>query len=283
MRTPLAAALLVAAASAHAVPGVGWIRASGQLASDVPGRYSALNLLDGVSSTVWCSRGADALSETLSFGFAEPVTLSRVEVTTGNAASDQTFHAFSRVRKLLLRGPDATATVAVEDRPGLQSVQLEKPLRGKVFGVEVLDSYSAEDPLAPVCLADLIPYAGSTALAGPALRRSLVYQPARVELLGLWFGGPEGAPDRTLTFFLDGTWRYAPEGTTARVKPLAGKWWLKSGQVWLSLPGHAKVEARPKITRRADAGADPSKGKPFATLTFEGAVGELKTSFRERR
>ena len=135
MRTASFGALLLVAAAAQAAPTVGWVRASGQLDAATPSRYSPLNLFDGVPSTAWCSRDADALKETLTFGFAEPVTLTRLEVTTGNAASEQTFHAFSRVRKLLLRGPEATATVTLEDRLGPQSVQLEKPLKGKTFAL----------------------------------------------------------------------------------------------------------------------------------------------------
>jgi hypothetical protein len=266
------------AAAAHAAPSVGWVRASGQLDASTPGRYTPLNLLDGVPATVWCSRNADALSESLTFGFAEPVTVTRLEVTTGNAATEETFHAFSRVRKLLLRGPDATATVTLEDRLGPQTVQLAKPLKGTHFALEVLDTFSAEDPLAPACLADVVPYAGATALAGPVLKKWLVYQPGRTEVLGLWYAGPESAPDRTLTFFLDGTWRYLPEGQSSKGKPLSGKWWTKAGDVWLTLPGMGKVQARPRIATRQDPGA-----KPLTTLSFEGQVGELKQAFRDRR
>ncbi len=273
-----ACALLLAAAAANAAPSVGWVRASGQLDASTPSRYSPLNLLDGLPATAWCSRDADALKETLAFGFAEPVTLTRLEVTTGNAASEQAFHAYSRVRKLLLRGPEATATVTLEDRLGPQSVLLEKPLKGRAFTLEVLDSFSAEDPLAPVCLADLLPFAGATPLAGAVLRKQLGTQPGRTEVLGLWYGGPDGAPDRTLAFFLDGTWRSLPEGSSGHGKPLAGKWWTKAGEVWLTLPGAGKVEARPRVVAQKDAA-----GKPLVTLVLDGAVGPLKQPYRDRR
>jgi hypothetical protein len=270
--------VLLLAAAAQAAPSVGWVRASGQLEPSTPSRYSPLNLLDGNAATAWCSRDADALKETLAFGFAEPVTLTRLEVTTGNAASEETFRAFSRVRKLLLRGPEATATVTLEDRLGAQSVQLEKPLKGKNFTLEVLDSFSAEDPLAPVCLADVLPFAGATPLAGAALKKRLGYQPGRTEVLGLWYGGAEGAPDRTLTFFLDGRWRLLPEGPSGRGKPLSGKWWTKAGEVWLTVPGMGKVQGLPRVSIQKDAAE-----KPLGTLTLEGPVGPLKQTFRERR
>jgi hypothetical protein len=278
MRTAILGAFLLAAATASAAPTVGWVRASGQLDASTPSRYTPLNLLDGLSSTVWCSRNADALSESLSFGFAEPVTLTRVDVSTGNGASAESFHASSRVRKLLLRGPEATATLTLEDRMGPQTVQLAQPMRGKNFTLEVLDSFSAEDPLTPVCLGDVLPFSGTTALAGAALRKLLVYQPGRTEVLGLWYGGPEGAPDRTLTFFLDGTWRSLPEGSGAKGKPLGGKWWTKAGAVWLTVPGLGKVEARPKLNVQKDAA-----GRPLITLALEGQVGELKQTYRDRR
>jgi hypothetical protein len=277
MRPWFTGVALLAAASAPATPKVGWVRASGQLDAETPSRYTPLNLLDGLSSTAWCTRGADALSESVTFGFAEPVKLTRLDVSTGNGTSSEAFHAFSRVRKLLLRGADATATVLLEDKPGPQSVQLEKPLAGRTFLVEVLDTFAAEDPLAPVCMSDLLPFAGVTPLAGAALRKSLGYQPQRAELLGLWYGGPEAAPDRTLAFFLDGTWRYGPEGTSSHVKPLSGKWWVTAGQAWLTLPGHGKVSLQPQVGRRS------GEGKPVTTLSFAGAVGELKQSFRDRR
>jgi hypothetical protein len=270
--------LLLFAVAAHAAPSVGWVRATGQLDASTPGRYTPLNLLDGLPSTVWCSRDADALSESVAFGFTEPVTLTRLDVTTGNAATSETFHAFSRVRKLLLRGPDATATVTLEDRLGPQSVQLAKPLRGKNFTLEVLDAFSAEDPLAPACLADVLPFSGTTALAGPLLRKRLAYQPGGSEVLGLWYGGPDGAPDRTLSFFLDGSWRMLPEGSGAKGKPLSGTWWTKAGAVWLTVPGMGKVDARPHLSTQKDA-----SGKPVLTLTLEGQVGELKQAYRDRR
>jgi hypothetical protein len=278
MRSAPLGAVLLAAAAAHATPTVGWVRASGQLDASTPSRYTPLNLLDGLVSTVWCSRNADALSESLAFGFADPVTLTRLDVSTGNAATVETFHAFSRVRKLLLRGPEATATLTLEDRLGPQTVQLAQPMRGKNFSLEVLDSFAAEDPLTPACLGDVLPFAGATPLAGTVLRKWLVYQPGRTEVLGLWYGGPDGAPDRTLTFFLDGTWRSLPEGPSGRVKPLAGKWGTKAGAVWLTSPGTGKVEARPKVNVQTDA-----TGRPLITLTLEGQVGELKQTFRDRR
>ncbi len=272
------AAVLLASSVAQGSPTVGWVRASGQLDASTPSRYSPLNLLDGLPATAWCSRDADALSETLSFGFAEPVTLTRVEVTTGNAANEETFHSFSRVRKLLVRGPAGTATLTLEDRLGAQAVALPRPLRGQNFTLEVLDSFAAEDVLAPVCLADFLPFSGTTPLAGAVLRKHLGYQPGATELLGLWYGGPVGAPDRCLTFFLDGSWRLSPEGPSGKGKPLAGKWWTRAGQLWLSIPGMGKVEAHPRLTVQTE-----SAGKPTTTLSLEGPVGELKQSFRDRR
>jgi hypothetical protein len=97
-------------------------------------------------------------------------------------------------------------------------------------------------------------------------------------VLGAWYGGPEGAPDRTLTFFLDGTWRLLPEGAAGKGKPNSGKWWTKPGEVWLSIPGMGKVNAQPRVSTSKDAG-----GKPLSTLTLEGQVGELKQTFRDRR
>lgn len=277
MRLGLLGFFLIAAA-AHAAPSVGWVRASGQLEPSAPARYTPLNLLDGLPDTVWCSRNADALSESISFGFADVVTLTRLDITTGNAASPDTFHAFSRVRKLLLKGPDGTATVTLEDRLSPQPVQLAKPLKGKHFTLEVLDTFSAEDPLAPACLADVLPYSGTTALAGPALKKRLGYEPGRSEVLGLWYAGPDGSPDSTLTFFLDGSWHSAPEGPSGKMKPLSGKWWTKAGELWLSIPGMGKVAARAHVSTKQDA-----SGKPLATLSFEGQVGELKQTFRDRR
>ncbi len=276
MRASALVVVLLTAMAAPASPSVGWVRASGQLDASTPSRYTPLNLLDGVPSTVWCSRGADALSEMLSFGFAEPVTLTRLEVTTGNGASEETFHAFSRVRKMLVRGPTGTATVTLEDRQGPQSVPLPKALRGQIFALEVLDTFPAEDVLASACLADFLPYSGTTPLAGAALRKHLAYQPGASEMLGVWYGGPAGAPDHSLTFFLDGSWRSAPEGPSGRGRPLAGKWGLKDGEVWLSIPGMGKVEAHPRFSQSM------AGGKPVAILSLEGPVGELRQTYRDR-
>ena len=163
------------------------------------------------------------------------------------------------------------------DQRGLQAIQLRPALQGAQFTIEVLDQFPAEDLDAPVCLTDVVFYSDGKPLNGPWLTQKLKYDPKRAPLLGTWFGGYEGAPDRYLSFFFDGTYRfvYAPYDQPEKEKIFSGAYQVAGSRLTLQLPGKGKV------TVRMDAVRGEGGGKGH-TLTLEGDVPEqLKEPFRD--
>jgi hypothetical protein len=210
MHRPLAAlvASLLATPVARGAPTIGYAQATGYFKQDDrPTLYQPLNLLDGRDATAWCSPTGDPLNELLSFGFSAPVRLEELRVTTGNNFDAATFASFARAKKLLVRAGKEQRALELQDLRGPQVLRVDPPLTGARFRVEVLDQYPADDPDQPVCLTDLVFVSGGKALNGPWLAPRLKYERAAAALLGTWYAGYEGGPDRFLTFNFDGSFR----------------------------------------------------------------------------
>jgi hypothetical protein len=136
----------------------------------------------------------------------------------------------------------------------------------------VLDQYPAEDPEAPVCVSDVIFLAQGRALNGPWLMPQLKPAPRMAALLGTWFAGYEGAPDRFLSFYLDGTFRYVAEPfeDAAGRRNVKGRYSVGSTQLTLELPKHGKVRLQLRREPRAQGGEqlvlDGALPEPLAQL-----------------
>ena len=97
--------------------------------------------------------------------------------------------------------------------------------------------------------------------------------------LGTWFGGYEGAPDKFLSFFFDGTYRFSVEPydkPDQKEKVFTGEYDVSGSRLTLEIPGKGRVSAR--IAReKADKG--PNSGH---TLVLEGDVPEsFKGKYRD--
>ena len=79
------------------------------------------------------------------------------------------------------------------------------------FTIEILDHYPAEDPDASVCLTDVVFVSDGKPLNGPWLTTKLKYDKATALVMGTWYAGFEGTPDRFLSLNFDGTFRYSYE------------------------------------------------------------------------
>ncbi len=269
---------LAGGAEAAAAP-VGYAQASGYFKKDSrPSLYQPLNLLDGREATAWCSTTSDVLNDTLQVGFKDVVRIDEVRVYTGNGFDEKTFGEFSRARKFSITGPKTASTFQVNDERGQQSVALNPPLVGAVFTLEVLDQFPAEDLDAPVCLTDLVFYSGGKPLNGPWLTQKLKYDKAQAGVLGTWYSGYEGAPDRYLSFFFDGTYRFTYEPLDNGLKPrsFTGEYQVNGTRLTLDIPGKGKVSGR--WAREVVAGAKP---KRTLALAGTGLPEELKEPFRE--
>src|SRR5687767_893077 len=270
-----AALALAVAAVALAAPGgppVGYATSDGYYKKESrPTLYQPLTLLDARELTVWCTRGPDSQEDPLRFGFKGLATIDEIRVYTGNGTDDETFQEFSRAKKLSFRGPTKALTFTVADQRGLQSITLNPPLQGAQFTLEIQDQYPADDPESPVCLTDVVFYSDGKPLNGPWLTQKLKFDKARASVLGTWFAGYQGAPERYLSFHFDGTFRFVYDpfekkrGMKERV--LSGEYDVSGSRVVLQVPGKGRVAG--KLTQQRGSADEFEDSPPMRTLTFQ--------------
>ncbi|HZH03029.1 MAG TPA: hypothetical protein VEY30_04530, partial [Myxococcaceae bacterium] len=145
--------------------------------------------------------------------------------------------------------------------------------------LEVLDQFPAEDLDAPVCLTDLVFYSEGKPLNGPWLTPKLKYDKSQAGVLGTWYGGYEGAPDRFLSFFFDGTYRftYEPLDSSAKRRTFSGTYDVTGSRLTLEIPGKGKVAGQIDRERR-NATAKLSRS---LALSGNALPDELKQAFRD--
>lgn len=252
-RSYLIAVVLPGLAFAAPPAQIGYAQATGYYEqSSRPTLYQPLNVLDGRASTSWCSESADMYAASLTFGFKTATTIDEVRIYTGNGQDEKTFEEFGRPKKLVLRSATSTQILHLSDRRGLQAIALRPPISALELTLNIVDQFPAEDPEAPVCLTDVVFYSEGKPLNGPWLSSRLKYDDPRNRLLGTWFAGPEGAADTFLSFYFDGTYRFAyqPYDVEAKALVVSGGYHVSAGQLWVEIPGkgwlHFKVreEAR---------------------------------------
>lgn len=229
------------AAGPAAAQTIGYAQVTGYYKKDSrPTLYQPLNLLDGRDATAWCSPTADPLNEHLTFGFSGPIRLEELRVSTGNAFDESTWHEHGRARKFLIRSGKQSQTFTVEDLKGSQAITLNPPLLGSRFAIEILDHYPAEDPDAVVCITDFVFVADGKPLNGSWLTTKLKYDKSIALVMGSWYAGFEGTPDRFLSFNFDGTWRYSYEPfdtTRNQEKSLSGTYDVTAARLVLESGG----------------------------------------------
>jgi hypothetical protein len=257
---------------------IGYAQATGYFKKDTrPTLYQPLNLLDARENTAWCTSGADPLNEELFFGFKGSSRIDEVRIYTGNGFDDSTFKEFSRAKKFSIKGPAGAQSFTVADQRGLQAISLNPPITGAQLRMEVLDLYPSEDPDQPVCVTDIVFLADGKPLNGSWLTQKLKYNKQQAPYLGTWFAGYEGAPDRFLSFYFDGSYRYVfdpYDKSMQKDKVLSGSYEISGNRITLEVPGKGKVSAR--IHR------EKGKEKGFE-LVLEGDLPEdLKQTFRDQ-
>lgn len=279
-RTLVVASLLSPLSAFAAPPAIGYAQATGYFKKDSrPTLYQPLNMLDGRESTAWCSPSGDPLSERLTFGFKGPVAIDEVRVYTGNGFDDSTFTSFGRAKKFSITGPSGGSNFSVADQRGLQAVALNPPIEGTQFTVEVLDVFPAEDIDQPVCVTDIVFYSEGKPLNGSWLTPKLKYDKATAPFLGTWFAGSDGAPDKFLSFYFDGTYRYVyePYDRPKDAKTLTGEYDVSGSRITLTIPSKGKVNLGFSKDKKG-SGEDA-----FRTLRLDGDVpDDLKHAFRDK-
>jgi hypothetical protein len=213
----------------------------------------------------------------MTIGFKGVATVDEVRVYTGNGSARDTFKSYARAKKITLEGKDSARGFTLEDKRGLQMVPLNPPISGAWFTLEVKDTFPGSEPGAPVCLTDVVFYSGGKPLNGTKLASVLKYDARMAPLLGTWFAGLEGAPDRFLSFYVDKTYRFVHEPLGGgEAKAFTGGFTASSSRLSLELPRKGKSSVR---FSREEAGG-PAGGY---TLTLEGDLPEdWKAPFRSR-
>lgn len=262
---------------------IGYAQATGYFKKDSrPTLYQPLNLLDGRDATAWCSTTSDPLGELLSFGFKGNTRIDEIKVTTGNNFDESTFQSFSRAKKLSIKGAKGTQAFTIGDQRGPQTITFNPPIEGSRITIEVLDHYPADDLDQPVCVTDVIFVSDGKPLNGSWLTTKLKYDKNHAPLMGPWFAGFDGTPDRFLSLNFDGTFRYSFEpydATRAKEKVIEGTYEASPTKLTLEIPG-TKGKLPMKYSR--DENKKGSKGG--FTLQLEGdskdIPEELKGTFR---
>ncbi|HEY8208662.1 MAG TPA: hypothetical protein VIG99_14330 [Myxococcaceae bacterium] len=271
---------------AMGAPGVGYATSPSYYKKDArPTLYQPLNLLDARELTVWCSRGSDAQEDPIRIGFRGLATIDEVRVYTGNGTDDDTFSEFSRAKKLSLKGPTKGTSFTLADQRGLQAVTLNPPLQGEQFTLEIVDAYTADDPESPVCLTDVVFYSEGKPLNGNWLTQKLKYDKGHAQVLGTWYAGYKGAPDRYLSFFFDGTFRFLYEPFEKKhglkERNYSGEYEVRGNTVVLTFGGR-RVSG--KLSQTKGGNPDEFDDTPAGRgITFEGkdVPDDFKQPFRD--
>jgi hypothetical protein len=267
----------VAALSAQAGNGIGYAQATGYFKQDSrPTLYQPLNLLDARDATAWCSPTSDPLNEILSFGFNGPIKLEELRINSGNNFDEKTWNEYGRARKVVIKSGQQSQTINVEDVRGMQTFQLNPPMLGTRFTLEVLDHYPAdENPDASVCVTDVVFVAEGKPLNGAWLTTRLKFDKSQAVVMGTWYAGFEGTPDRFLHLNFDGTFRYSYEPFDTKrnqEKVVPGNYDVSASRLVFEIGGKKRAVKFSK---------DPNAKKSGFTLSFDGELPEeLKGPWR---
>lgn len=279
----------LSAPSALGAPGVGYATSPSYYKKESrPTLYQPLNLLDARELTVWCSRSSDFGLDPIRFGLRGLAKIDEVRVYTGNGTDDDTFQEFHRAKKLSLKSPTRGTTFTVADQRGLQAITLNPPLQGEQFTLEIVDTYPSDEVEAPVCLTDVVFYSDGKPLNGSWLTQKLKYDRSRAQILGTWYSGYKGAPERYLSFFFDGTYRFVYDPFEKKLhgkqeRSYGGDYEVHGNTVVLQVPGKGRVSGRL-------SSGGPAKPTEFdtpgaRTISFEGGKDvpdDFKQPYRDR-
>jgi hypothetical protein len=198
-----------------------YLRASSQLDRDThASKYHPLNLVDDDPSTSWCE-GADGLGEgeEIRFFFKKSQKIDRIIV----GPSDTTGRLIEEVKV-----SDGINSVRIRLRGVYAEMTLKRPLAGTTFVVtiELVGGPNKNAPHGPdvACLSEVLLFWKKRPFGGRMPLSRLRFNEHRDHVLGTWNGEPLGAPERFITFSLDGTWAWK------RVPLLGGKTVRRTGE-----------------------------------------------------
>ena len=183
-----------------------YVRASSQYQRDkaLEG-FHPLNLLDDDPDTIWCE-GAEGTGEgeEIRFYFKSPQKIDRIVITPT---------PLSGRRVSMVRVSDGTNNATVELGDSVAEQPLKKPMEGTTYVVTITQMAepltTSKLPNNVACLADVLFYYKNKLFGGKLTADKFKFDAQRDKILGRWQGEPLGAPERFITFALDGTWEWS--------------------------------------------------------------------------
>ncbi len=250
-RCLLTVLLVVGISSTAPAAEVMFARSNGDFqARAAPGKYSALNILDGNTATVWCSEGSgqNAVIEVL---FDEPIYMEKMDISMGNQSSANTFSAYNRIKSLQIFGGVMSHPFDLEDRKGRQTLRFDPAIETDNLMIKLMAGYRG-DRSRHTCISDAIFYRGNRALNGPKLKKTIRKARNKLTFLDSWVAGPEMNKTNLLAFGLNDRYRlhYVPLDPTEGSVRKKGAWRLVGGNPEI------KVDRKwvPVSVKRDDAG-----------------------------
>ena len=282
MRASFLAVLLpvvgvVTASAAHAED-VAFVESSSELDDGKPAS-SMYNAIDGKDTTAWCAKPGDAMP-LLSFGFAEPVTVTSITLLVGATKGTpiDLDKSKKRARIVYIGDNDHRVEAKFKDDVGVQTLELSPPAKGKRIVVEFPGVYDGAAPDAPLCVSEIVLKSKNNELTGASVATKLrsMNGPGK-KLLHEWLDDVS-APTRTLLFNVDGTfaYRFEPllEGKPAKVR---GKWTAAGSSVTFTI-GDKSWRMESRITR-VDEGASPDAATVELTLQGDAPSPSMAATF----
>ncbi len=202
----LAVALAVATSAPAWAEDVGFIEASSELDDGKPAT-NAYNAADGKDTTAWCAKKSDR-SPFLSFGFDQPVTITHIGLIVGRLKGTALDTSTKRARVVILGDLKHRVEARFKDKAEMQTLELSPPAHGTRIVVDFPNSYDGATPDAPLCISELVLKHNNSTMTGASVAAGLrALNTPEKRLLHRWLDDPS-APQRTLTFNVDGTFTY---------------------------------------------------------------------------
>jgi hypothetical protein len=179
-------------------------------------------------------------------GFVGEASFDEVRITTGDARDPAAFKTHRRVTALLLKTQEAKHRLGLVESRNAQSFKFEAPIEAERVTLEITGVSSGEGPDDAACLSDVVFLSKGKPLNGPFLSDKLRHERGRAQLMGTWYAGAEGARDRFLDFYFDGTFRYAFKPFDPEEKPVTiqGDYTFDGERLRLKLPAKGWVEEK---------------------------------------
>jgi hypothetical protein len=203
----VATAVVFLGLSALRADTLAYVRASSQYQRDKATEgFHVLNLLDDDRETIWCE-GSDGTGEgeEIRFYFKSPQKIDRIVVTPTPLSG-------RRISRLRVSDGTNSANIDLDDATTVQVQPLKKSMEGTTFIVTITEVAEplkgSKLPDTVACLADVLFYYKNKLFGGKMTPDKFSYDRQRDKILGRWSGEPLGAPERFLTFAIDGSWEW---------------------------------------------------------------------------